>query len=801
MFFQFSSCKDLAAVIRRLTIGPGNGALRFGLSAGALPALAPRRAVLWAVWMAGLAWPAALPAAEPPSPYVALYRAIVAQHAPEKTYSLAETVAVGEAAARLWRRTHEPACRDAAVRYFQAVLAKGKPDLRDFHPLLCFSRLAWLLKQEGLVPAQCDPLVREIAVAQLQAFIQSPDDGDYNIRLAQVLADACLLKYLGDATFPQRAAAQRRLDVYWSKIIATGDLDEDAANYDSFGAMLLLELARETGRENDVRQSPGLRRMLSRFRDIVSPTGLIPEYGDSYFSYTTCPLDRLYVLECAARLYDDPTYLAAARQMDQRPGLVPPGLDLWYRGQGLIDLPASRLTAAELPGSPSLVTYRARRGQQRPLVDKLILRTGRRPGAAMVMMDLYASGSHAHREKGPSIAFYECDGVPLFHNMGRHQTRSAIAGNLVWAMPPGRPFPGLWQEEQWFTMSIPATYLDRQDDGYRIPAEFSLRNFRERSACTELCFDNLRLEGPAGARVLDDFEEPKRWAGALRSRAAVSLSEDHTQGKAAECVAWKSLPSGYFNRKLPPQAAGVFQAADYRYLKWDLKFRGARPYAHIHGLGQQVDLGDQLLEARIEGADAQQRDHDACGRVRYASYITPDTRLTRCLVLTAEGYLVLRDVLVAGREMDGWNAGPLWQLYERKSQGHDWFCSDDDGPYPLPGGRSSARAMFVRFASDRAADVGCAENRQPYHCPTPKNRRPEHFWTTFQSEPVHSGGRATFATIVVPHDPASVRPEELAKQVALRIDPQGNLHAAVTSGAKALEIFLGDDAWTVTRRP
>ena len=54
----------------------------------------------------------------------------------------------------------------------------------------------------------------------------------------------------------------------------------------------------------------------------------------------------------------------------------------------------------------------------------------------MVFMDLYARGSHAHIEKGPSIAYYEAGQVPLFHNMGRHGTRSPITGNLFWAMPP-----------------------------------------------------------------------------------------------------------------------------------------------------------------------------------------------------------------------------------------------------------------------------------------------------------------------------------------------------------------------------
>ena len=78
-------------------------------------------------------------------------------------------------------------------------------------------------------------------------------------------------------------------------------------------------------------------------------------------------------------------------------------------------------------------------------MDKLILRTGSEPGSAMVMLDLYAAGSHSQPSKGPSIAYYEVDGVPLFHNLGRHRTRSAITGNSFWALEAGRAFPGVWK--------------------------------------------------------------------------------------------------------------------------------------------------------------------------------------------------------------------------------------------------------------------------------------------------------------------------------------------------------------------
>ena len=92
----------------------------------------------------------------------------------------------------------------------------------------------------------------------------------------------------------------------------------------------------------------------------------------------------------------------------------------------------------------------------------------------------------------------------------------------------------------------------------------------------------------------------------------------------------------------------------------------------------------------------EQRGRDAFGQISYESYITSDTTLTRRLVLTAEGPLVVHDVLTPGSSMAGWTAGQLWQLYELKSQGADWFAIAEDGTYPLAKGEARPLAMLVR---------------------------------------------------------------------------------------------------------
>ncbi len=546
--------------------------------------------------------------------------------------------------------------------------------------------------------------------------------------------------------------------------------------------------------------------MFARFRDIVSPAGLIPEYGDSYFAYTDVRLDRIFLLEYAANLYDDPTFLAAAHTLWAARRSEPPGVDGWFRALPLINLEVSDAEPKGPEGSPSLVTWRTRRGASRPLADKLILRTGLAPGSAMMLMDLYASGSHAHANKGPSIAYYEVDGVPLFHNLGRHRTRSAICGNLLWAMPvdPAQPFPGAWNHpDQWFTMRIPIELLtaDSHDATRHIIApQMLLRNFADRRV-NYFWLDNLRLAGPAGERLIDDFEDPSRWNSHVPKWTQVIVSSDHTQGQGSERLAWSTVPSEHLPRKLASPVAEPFTREKYDCLKLDFKYSGAKPYMHIRGLGEQVDLGDQILVAGPPEAVAEQHGVDSCGRVRYASYITPDSRLARTIVLTGEGALVVHDVLTPGKSMDGWEAGQLWQLYDQLAKGDDWFCADDDGAYPNPLGTPNVtRRMLVKYATGAGSRIGEEEVRQDYYCPNPKGRKLQRFFTTYNRRKLAAGKPAAFTLVVLPHDPAAGDPATIAKRI--NIEPQTDFsvcaNIASTDG-RTVSIQISETAWRVDR--
>jgi hypothetical protein len=293
-------------------------------------------------------------------------------------------------------------------------------------------------------------------------------------------------------------------------------------------------------------------------------------------------------MEYAALLYSDPTFLDALRKMRARPQRGLPTPDHWIRSLSLIDMQDSAMAFQSITNQPSQVLLRnASNGSNSisAVPDKLILRTGREPGDSMVMMDLYAAGSHAHRDKGPSVAYYESAQVPLFHNMGRHGSRSAINGNICWALPPEQRFPGFWLPDQWFTMNYPVNFISTNSEGKFTLTKLELRNFPERNrGADSLAFDNLRLTGPAGTLLVDSFDTPEGWDRNLAKLTTPVSSPDRTEGLAAQYIPWSKVKTQVIDRTFPKPAPAPFTKSQYTQLKLDVKYQGIKPYMLIRGM-------------------------------------------------------------------------------------------------------------------------------------------------------------------------------------------------------------------------
>ncbi|MEI7729621.1 MAG: hypothetical protein WCO56_08605 [Verrucomicrobiota bacterium] len=745
------------------------------------------------------------------NPYVPLFEQIFTRNEPAVAKRSAfEKLCLANVGMRLAQRTGRTEYRTKAAALFESALPEVVSKPSDFHTQRTIALALLPLRQSGLIKPDTEQTLRIIASKTWKEFLAAPEgseqgDVDHNIRLAQALSCAAFANFFKDDKTMDSAPIRTRLDHYWSKIKATGDLDEDASNYTGLGIVHCIELAQMLGHEEDLR-APGFRRMFARQRDTISTTGLLPEFGDGFFHLDRDAFDFVYLCEYAAKVFDDPTYLTVVRRLYDPVTFAKAVPDEWCRAISLLGLELSRRLPEPLPAA-SLVNYRANRVSPQPVVDKLILRTGTEPGSAMVLLDLYAAGSHAHPSKGPSVAYYEVDGVPLFHNLGRHRTRSAITGNSFWALETPRAFPGVWKPGEWFTMSIPAELMLQDAAGaLQVGDRVTLRNFENRGT-KQLWFDNLRLDGTVGVKLLDGFESEKTWHRNLASAPGLKVvtSPEHTQGAASQSLNWGVLKSGAYARMLADARSFTFKPGEFNTLKIDVKYDGIRPYLHLRDLCQQIDLGDHALPYHVGSARTEQRERDAFGEVVFSRYIVADAQLTRRIVLTAEGCLIIHDRWSSGKSQPKWTVGQLWQFYALKDHGADWFCGDDDGAFTVPDGhggtKSVTRRMLVKFAMGPNADTFVEQVNQSYLAPNPKNRPQDKFFTTGSRRIVSSGEEASFTLVVVPHDPDQ-NAKSLAGAIRFNSTPDG-VEVVLNQTAAAAPVRIGlfrDGRWEVSRK-
>lgn len=719
-------------------------------------------ALLLCVFAAPLSLPADAGAAETVSSYVDLYRSAVsaAMSAPPKRQKPAERLAIAHAACLVGERTGEPRFRSHALAEYDAFLATpaGREDF-DFHVSRPFGLLTLRLAEAGMLTGDRRTKARARAAAIVEWFLkrraEEDDLFDCNIALADTLAADCLVRAFPDDPSLQSASVRRLVDRLGNHIFEAEDLNENASNYASLGICFFLELARLEGWIDRVARSEHFRTMFTRMRDIVSPAGTIPEYGDGYFHAREPRLDFVLLLETAARLYDDASFQAVARR------LLPASAeaissDSLPRAFALLDLEPFTPTKASQPPL-SHVQYRRVPGSPVTTVpDKLILRTGTNPTAAMIMIDLYAEGSHAHPYKRPSIGFYEAAGVPLFHNIGRRGTRSGQCGNSFWAFADPRLYPGHPRPGEWNTMTIPATYLaPATAPDRRVVADgVDFRTFRTPDL-EAAWFDNLRLEGPKGILLLDGFESPASWQRNITGKKGVRLrtSGDHTEGSGSQEVNLGIFGEQICTRLLEREDARgmTFSTADYDTVRFDYKFLGQPPHANLRRLfAEWIDLGDHPLHCTIASARTEQAGGDASGDIAFTDYIAPGNGLRRQIALTEAGGLVIVDRFTPGPRSEGWAAGQLWQLYAIAERGPDWFASATDGPYPQEDGSTAERRLLVKFMTGDGVTV-CEEKVVPCTMHAPRADGTKHkSYHTLGSKQIIAGRPAAAAMAVLP---------------------------------------------------
>lgn len=702
-------------------------------------------------------------------------------HTAHRLYDAVAAWLVGE-------RTGDSRLREFALAGFDAFLdQEGGKDDRDFHISRPFGLLALKLHQAGLLTGSR----RERAAARAAPLVawyltRYPLDQRYydcNIALAHMVAASALAKTFPDDPAMPVAKVEEKVAALGETILATGDLDENASLYSSLGICFFLELATLEGWLDRIAASADFRRMFCRMRDIVSPAGSIPEYGDSYFKANASRLDFVLLLEMATRLYDDGSFRAVGQRLLPRAGeaIVP---DDFCRGFMLLELPPFMPSAAS-PRPLSAVQERRVPGDPPTTVpDKLVLKTGSGSDAAMVLVDLYARGSHVHPYKCGGVGYYEVAGVPLFHNLGRRGTGSAPCGNLFWALEDADAFPAHPRAGAWNTMTVPVKHLfpGPAPDTWTVADGLDFRTFPMPDTDT-LKFDNLRLVGPAGTLLLDGFESPESWADNAKNVPDVALatSSIHTQGSGSQELNPHAFGHQVATRMLEQTdtRGRQFAATDFDRVKFDFFFTGRPPHVNLRRLFDQwVDLGDHVLPCRVTAARATQSGHDAWGEIEFADYLRPGNRLTRRIAVTAEGVVVVADTFLSAASSRGWSAGQLWQLYELEARGEDWFVAKSDGPFTLPDGTQAERRMLVKHLGGPGVAIDSVHvEPTTMHAQRADGSRRSSFVTTYSRREV-GDFPVTAVLAVVPLEVADDA-QAVADRIVLTAAPPGET-AAVT---------------------
>ncbi|MCS7464705.1 hypothetical protein N0M98_31910 [Paenibacillus doosanensis] len=630
---------------------------------------------------------------------------------------------------------------------------------------------------------------------------------DNNQGLSRAVGAAEALRLFPD--HPDAAKWKANIDELWNYWYANKDLNENAGHYNAIGLSAVIRLAELTGRTQQL-QNGEARSMFERYRDQLSPSGAVPEYGDDYFGSEWQAW--IYVFEAAARMYDDSSFLEAAWKTfafhsKNYPLRYAPGSfddNLWsvvilYPLAEVLSLPETSLGASGAEAG-SLVTRRNEPG--RPgTPDKLILGADRAPGTPYVMSELYGRGYHSHTNRIGALLYYEAGGIPLFHGLTRHN-RSATDANIVALLPPDEPYPaavsapepGVWQHE-----SIPVRGLIA---GSMLDQEsFTLDAITLRLAANKpytFAIDHLRLEGPAGVKVIDDFETLAQWERADRP---YSLGTNAVEGNHALHVRVKPGASLFYRNK---GYRTTFSLQDYTTIKYDWTYIAAErtdidfifrvTVNPTDSVPVDVDFypSDTNLVPLLKQAEAESRRKDSYGLIRLDEYYTFDSKLTRQMVLTEEGALILVDELLPGPLASGYTAGPLWNLYSLEAQGPNWFDSPGEArSWYKPDGTeaSAAPSLLVYYAPGEGRTFGAV------NVPMNGGMKP---YTTFARQTVASGSKVRFVTLLIPHGSGETAAEIAA---SIRVDdrPEETLAEFTRSGRTVRVSIGGSGMWSVER--
>ena len=549
-----------------------------------------------------------------------------------------------------------------------------------------------------------------------------------------------------------------------------------------------------------------------------------------------------------ARHFEDPEFLWASEQvcLGGRPpegDKIPPEyLDAYRRRYAWF---VQRGIEPRVPAGRSKIGYYSPLKYKVP--ERLYLCPGRESGKPFVSFYLYDRNNNYMHCCGDGMGrLYEycVDGAKLLHSSGKYSSgRASIGGpvgyDMLSVLPPDMAFPvtkegvvGGASDDTWQMASLslpfclncrtapdsknwtfdgqiglfrrpddPIGYAHGNMDGYwYLNNQFHLKSVQIGPFNKPTTIQNLRLGGPKGDLILaafdsipekltvslDQGEQSRELNGDERKRALTVVDEGRRAGKSlrlnVEPDTSLTLTLAGIDLKFDANDDYTRVSFDYKGGVGNLRLNGrTRPIYHT----PRCNRGGILEWDSVKGEN---RSDDCFGQFTYRNYFGAHSKWTRQTVLTAEGYLVVRDLYEPGTDVDGYHAAPCWLLMPDGDRGENWF---DAPAWDHAWWQEQRRRVLLYFHPGDGLHFGFAR-----HKASADISRSINLQNTFARATVRAGVPQVWLSVLVPHT-ADAQPEEVAGTITTRLSSdEGN--AEVTIGQVRVTLSA-HGAWEVHR--
>ena len=336
---------------------------------------------------------------------------------------------------------------------------------------------------------------------------------------------------------------------------------------------------------------------------------------------------------------------------------------------------------------------------------------------------------------------------------------------------------------------------------------------------------NLRLSGPKGdlpinssdkmAKSLKIIATPKDgdgkpivWTGGDEFNEVVSLvdGKPNTDGKPAPALGIRCQEG--FNYSVSLAGIDLRFDAQNEYTRVLLDHNGritagafsgsrGRPAGFtLNGLSDYLTHDSRGGILVRESLRAENRGDDSFGQFTMRNFGGPRSRWTRQTVLTEEGWLIVRDVFAPGKHVNGYQAGPCWQLAavsgEAKEHPKDrnWF---DAPARDYAWWQTAKRRVMLYIHPGEGLTYGAARMSESQDI---RGKGVNDLMDCSYGRAILQAGRPqVFLSVLVPHN-AEEETEKVVQRIKTRVDDAGNC----TAGIGNMKVTINADGqWSVKR--